>query len=62
VGGAIAIIEFTCEKIVLMLLATPGMTAPAAMATKPAMSANSIRSWPPVALNFEETVCFMEAQ
>ena len=33
-----------CEKMVLMLLATFGMIAPAATATKPAISAYSIRS------------------
>jgi hypothetical protein len=41
---AFAITDPTCEKIVLMLLATPGITAPAATATNPAMSAYSIRS------------------
>jgi hypothetical protein len=41
---ATASTELTFEKIVLMLDATPGMTAPAATATKPAMSAYSIRS------------------
>ena len=40
------ITDATCEKIVLMLLAAPGMTAPAAAATKPAINAYSIRSWP----------------
>ncbi len=35
-------------KIVLMLLATPGMIAPAATATKPAIKAYSMRSWPRV--------------
>ena len=34
----------TCEKIVLMLVATFGMMAPAATATKPAIKAYSIRS------------------
>jgi hypothetical protein len=34
------------EKITLMLFATPGMIAPAAMATKPAMREHSTRSWP----------------
>ena len=41
---ATAITDATCEKMVLMLLATPGITAPAATATKPAISAYSIRS------------------
>lgn len=36
--------DATCEKIVLMLLVTPGIIAPAVTATKPAMSAYSIRS------------------
>jgi hypothetical protein len=31
--------DATCEKIVLMLLTTPGMTAPAASAAKPAVNA-----------------------
>ena len=35
-------------KIVLMLLATFGMIAPAATATKPAINAYSMRSWPRV--------------
>src|SRR5579872_2607807 len=35
-------------KIVLMLVATPGMIAPAATATKPAINAYSMRSWPRV--------------
>jgi hypothetical protein len=35
-------------KIVLMLVATPGMIAPAATATKPAIKAYSMRSWPRV--------------
>ena len=42
--------------MVLMLSATPGMTAPAATATNPAMSAYSIRSCPRVSfkdLNFK---------
>ena len=41
---AIAITEPTFEKIVLMLDATPGMMAPAATATKPAIKAYSMRS------------------
>jgi hypothetical protein len=57
----ITITEFTCEKIALILLATPGIAAPAAIATKPAMSANSMRSWPQVAPSLKETVCFMKA-
>jgi len=40
--------ELTCEKIVLILLATFGMIAPAATATKPAINAYSMRSWPRV--------------
>lgn len=38
------------EKIWLMFVDTPGMMAPAATATKPAISAYSIRSWPLVSL------------
>jgi hypothetical protein len=38
--------ELPLEKTVLMLSATPGDIAPAATATKPAISAYSIRSWP----------------
>ena len=34
----------TFEKMVLMLVATPGMIAPAATATNPAINAYSIRS------------------
>jgi len=34
----------TFEKILLMLVETPGMTEPAATATKPAISAYSIKS------------------
>ena len=45
---AIAITEPTFEKIVLMLDATPGITAPAATATKPAIKAYSMRSCPRV--------------
>src|ERR1700676_2680228 len=47
---AIAITEPTFEKIVLMLDATPGITAPAATATKPAIKAYSMRSCPRVSL------------
>jgi hypothetical protein len=36
--------ELTLLKMMLMLLATPGMIAPAATATKPAINAYSIRS------------------
>ena len=43
--------ELTFEKIMLMLVATPGMIAPAATATKPAIKAYSIRSWPWVSLH-----------
>jgi hypothetical protein len=39
-------IDDTFEKIVLMLFATPGMIAPAATATKPAIRAYSMRSCP----------------
>ena len=38
--------DATFEKIVLMLVATPGMMAPADTATKPAINAYSMRSWP----------------
>jgi len=41
---ATAITDPTFEKIELMLDATPGMTAPAATATKPAIKAYSMRS------------------
>jgi hypothetical protein len=41
---ATAITEPTCEKIVLMLDATPGIRAPAVTATKPAINAYSMRS------------------
>ena len=41
---ATAITDATCEKIVLMSSATPGITAPAATATKPAIKAYSMRS------------------
>ena len=34
------------ENMVLMLVATPGMSAPAAKATNPAIKAYSMRSWP----------------
>ena|SRR5271166_3564524 len=43
---ALAMVEDTLLKIVLMLVATPGMMAPAATATNPAISAYSIRSCP----------------
>jgi hypothetical protein len=43
---AIAITEATCEKIVLMLDVKPGRVAPAATATKPAIKAYSMKSWP----------------
>jgi hypothetical protein len=36
--------ELTSLKMTLMLLATPGMIAPAATATNPAINAYSIRS------------------
>ena len=38
----------TFEKMVLMLVDTFGMMEPAATATKPAINAYSIRSWPRV--------------
>jgi hypothetical protein len=38
--------EDTWLKMLLMLLETPGIIAPAATATKPAMRAYSMRSWP----------------
>ncbi len=37
-------VEATFEKMTLMLVATPGMMAPAATATNPAIKAYSIRS------------------
>jgi hypothetical protein len=43
---AAVITDETFENISLMLLDTPGMIAPAATATKPAISAYSIKSWP----------------
>lgn len=43
---ALVITEEILLKIVLILVATPGMIAPAATATNPAMSAYSMRSWP----------------
>ena len=43
--------EDTLEKIVLMLVDTPGMMAPADTATKPAINAYSMRSWPWVSLH-----------
>jgi hypothetical protein len=36
--------DATWEKIVLMLVATPGIIAPAATATNPAINAYSIKS------------------
>lgn len=44
--AAIDITELIFEKIVLMLVATAGMSAPAEVATKPAISEYSIRSCP----------------
>jgi hypothetical protein len=41
---ALYITELIFEKIVLMLVATPGMIAPAETATKPAIKAYSMRS------------------
>jgi hypothetical protein len=46
--AALLITDEIFEKIVLMLLATPGMMAPAATATNPAIKAYSMRSWPRV--------------
>ena len=51
-------------KIVLMLVATPGIMAPAATATNPAMRAYSIRSCPRVSfqiLSFQTrfVICFI---
>lgn len=43
-AAAARITEATFEKIVEMLVATPGMMAPAATAKKPAINAYSIRS------------------
>jgi hypothetical protein len=42
--AAVLITDEIFEKIVLMLVATPGMIAPAATATKPAIKAYSMRS------------------
>ena len=47
VAAAVSVLA-TLLKIVLMLVATPGMIAPAATATKPAIKAYSMRSWPRV--------------
>jgi len=44
----LVITEEMLEKIELMLVATPGMIAPAAVATKPAIKAYSIKSCPHV--------------
>jgi hypothetical protein len=41
---AAVITDAIFEKIVLMLVATPGIIAPAATATKPAIRAYSMRS------------------
>jgi hypothetical protein len=41
----------TLLKMVLMLEETPGMIAPAATATKPAINAYSIKSWPRVSFH-----------
>jgi hypothetical protein len=46
-AAAVNVLE-TLLKMVLMLVATPGMIAPAATATKPAINAYSMRSWPRV--------------
>jgi hypothetical protein len=48
VAAAAVIVLAILLKIVLMLVATPGMIAPAATATKPAIKAYSMRSWPRV--------------
>jgi hypothetical protein len=48
VAAAAVIVLATLLKIVLMLVATPGIIAPAATATKPAIKAYSMRSWPRV--------------
>ena len=45
---AVVITLPTLEKMVLMLVATFGIMAPAATATKPAINAYSIKSWPRV--------------
>jgi hypothetical protein len=42
---ALNMTEATLEKMWLMLEATPGMMAPAATETNPAIRAYSIRSW-----------------
>ena len=46
--AAVVITLATWLKMVLMLTAMPGMIAPAASATKPAINAYSMRSWPRV--------------
>ena len=46
VAAAAVIALATLEKMVEMLVATPGITAPAVTATKPAIRAYSIRSCP----------------
>jgi hypothetical protein len=45
-SAACPITELICEKIVLIELATPGIIAPAATATNPAIKAYSIKSCP----------------
>ena len=44
VVAAVVITDATLEKIVLMLVETPGRIAPAARATNPAIKAYSMRS------------------
>jgi hypothetical protein len=61
---ALAIVDETLLKIVLILVATPGMMAPAATATNPAIKAYSIRSWPRASFqmtsfNKNRVKCFM---
>jgi hypothetical protein len=50
----------TFEKMVLMLIDTSGMMAPAATATNPAISAYSIKSWPSVSFRIAKRIanCF----
>ena len=43
--AAYDMMEPTFEKMTLILEATPGMMAPAAVATNPAIRAYSMRSW-----------------
>lgn len=54
--AALVITDAMFENTVLIEFATPGIIAPAATATKPAIRAYSMRSWPLVScqsLNFQ---------